>query len=162
MMPDSTRTATLVGDRGFTVERLFDAPRELVFKAFTEPERLMQWWGPRTYETDVCTIDLRVGGIWHYRMRSETGDAAWGRAEYQEITPPARLVYLDAFSDENGSVIPPKMVVEIDFIDKNGKTLVKSTVTFDSEAGRDAVMAMGMEQGLAETWDRLEEYLAAQ
>jgi uncharacterized protein YndB with AHSA1/START domain len=162
MMSEIATAFTLAGDRELTIERVFDAPRELVFKAFTEPERLKQWWGTREYKTDVCNLDLRVGGVWHYRMSSSAGEASWGRAVYEEITAPERLVYVDAFSDENGSVIPPKMHITVEFIDQDGKTLLRSTTRFEREADRDALIDMGVQQGISETWDQLAEYLAAQ
>ncbi|MEX1023009.1 MAG: SRPBCC domain-containing protein [Dehalococcoidia bacterium] len=149
-----------ISDRELALERVFDAPRELVFKAWTEPERLLQWWGPRSYPTVVCTVDLRPGGVWHYCMRSAEGDEAWGRAEYREIVPPERLVYVDAFSDAEGSVIPPETVITLTFEEQDGKTLMKSHSLYASAEEMQQVIGMGMVEGISETFDRLDEYLA--
>ncbi|MBK9343198.1 MAG: SRPBCC domain-containing protein [Dehalococcoidia bacterium] len=99
-------TATPAGERELLIEREFAAPRELVFKAWTERDRLMQWWGPPTWPIDYCTVDLRVGGAWHYRMRGPAGEEGWGKGVYREIMPSSRLVYSDYFSDEDGTEIP--------------------------------------------------------
>lgn len=159
-MPGKT-DLTLEGDRELVVSRVFDAPRELVFKAWTEPEAIMRWWGPRTWPTKVCTIDLRPGGIWHYCMVGPEGEEAWGRGEYTEIDPPGRLVYIDAFANKEGEATSEGIVTTLVFEEQAGKTLLTSRAVFESAQHRDSVMAMGMEPGLIETLDRLDEYLAA-
>ena len=93
-------TATPAGERELLIEREFAAPRELVFKAWTERDRLMQWWGPPTWPNDYCTVDLRVGGAWHYRMRGPAGGEGWGKGVYREIMPASRLVYSDFASKD--------------------------------------------------------------
>jgi uncharacterized protein YndB with AHSA1/START domain len=144
------------------VERVFNAPRELVFKAFTEPERLARWFGPAGWTLPVCTVDLRVGGIWHYCMRGPNGEESWGRAVYREITPPTRLVYADAFSDATGTVDErlPQTVVTIDFLAEDGKTRLVNRSEFGSAGDLQQVIAMGVEQGMRETWERLDALLA--
>ena len=74
------------------ITRVVDAPRELVFQAWTEPERLMRWWGPNGFTTPSFTVDLRVGGVLHYRMRSPDGKDYWGIGVYREIVPSERIV----------------------------------------------------------------------
>jgi uncharacterized protein YndB with AHSA1/START domain len=83
----------------FTISRVFDAPRDRVWKAWTEPERLKQWWGPRGFKTHTCTVDLRPGGFFHYGMTAPDGAEVWGRFLYREIVPPERMVVIVSFSD---------------------------------------------------------------
>ncbi len=150
----------LQGDRELVMSRLFDAPRELVFKAYTEAERLKQWWGPRPFPTTYCTVDLRVGGIWHYCMTGPNGEQSWGRSEYREIVPPEKLVYTDAFSDAEGNINSPETIITVYFEDQGGKTLIRSIAVFASAEERQNVLNMGMIAGMDETLDRLDEYLA--
>jgi uncharacterized protein YndB with AHSA1/START domain len=152
--------ATGATQHDIVITRTFDAPRDLVFKAWTDCDHLMQWWGPRQWPLWKCTLDLRPGGVWHYCMRSSEGQEAWGRAVYREIAGPERLVYTDTFSDADGSIIPPEMLTTVTFTGQQARTLVTIHTVFKSAADRDAVIDMGMEQGMAETLDRLAEHLA--
>jgi len=86
--------------------RSFDAPRELVWKAWTEPERFMRWWGPQGFTSPVCKIDLRVGGKYLNCMRSPEGQDYWSTGVYREIAPRERIVFTDSFADEKGNVVP--------------------------------------------------------
>jgi len=88
------------------VERVFAAPRDLVFKAWSEVDRLAQWWGPTGWTLPVCTVDFRPGGVWHYCMQGPGGEQSWGKAVYSEIVPGHRIVYTDSFSDEAGNSVP--------------------------------------------------------
>jgi uncharacterized protein YndB with AHSA1/START domain len=155
-------------ERELVVTRTFDAPRALVFRAWTEPEHLRRWFGPRGWTLTVCTIDLRPGGIWHYCMRGPGGEESWGRAVYREITPPERLVYTDSFSDAAGNVVEPtryglspdfprEMLVTVTFEARDGKTLVTLRLAFGTtpDAERQAV-----QWGWGESLDRLAETLA--
>ncbi len=162
-MTNSERTAvTDTADRTFMMERVFDAPRELVFAAWTKPEHLAQWWGPTGWTLPVCTLDFRPGGVWHYCMRSPTGEDAWGKATYHEIVPPERIVYTDIFSDADGNPIAgaPEMLITIEFAAEGSKTKVTSRAQFASVEDYKAILAMGMVEGLTQTWDRLAAYLA--
>ncbi len=149
--------------RKITITRVFSAPRELTFKAFSECEHLMRWWGPREWPLAVCKIDLRVGGKWHYAMKSSSGEEARGLGIYEEVKAPERLVYTDAFSDPEGNLNPdlPVSKVAIDFEELSGRTRVVSVSTMASEADVETLVNMGMIPGITETWDRLEEYLTA-
>ncbi|MEX1031415.1 MAG: SRPBCC domain-containing protein [Paenibacillaceae bacterium] len=93
-----SNVTTNIGEREFELERIFDAPRELVFKMFTEPEHLARWWAPIPYTIPVCKIDLRPGGIWHYCMRSPEGHNHWAMSTYREIVEPERIVYNSTFA----------------------------------------------------------------
>ena len=92
----STMTITRPTDRELLIERSFDAPRDLVWSAFTEPERLAHWWGPAGWTLPHCTLDLRVGGRWHYCMRGPGGEESWGLATYEEIDAPATQRWIAA------------------------------------------------------------------
>jgi len=159
----STTTAvTTPSEREFVMERIFAAPRELVWQAWTKPEYLAHWWGPKGWTLPVCNVDFRPGGVWHYCMRGPEGEEGWGKAIYQEIVEPERIVYLDTFSDEAGNSVEgmPEMVITVTFAEHNGKTRLTAHAQFASAADLESVVAMGMVEGLAETWDRLEAYLA--
>lgn len=149
--------------RVFEAERVFAAPRELVFRAFSAPEHLKHWWGPKGWTLPVCEVDFRPGGVWFYGMRGPDGEESWGKATYHEIVPPERIVYTDAFADAEGNVNPamPQMTITVTFADLGGTTKITNRVEFASAADREATLAMGMVEGMGETWDRLEAYLAA-
>jgi len=154
-------TVTLEGDRDLLVTREFNAPQALVFRAWTTQEGLMQWWGPREWPLAHCTLDLRVGGRWHYCMRGPNGEEAWGLGVYTEVTPTSRVAYVDTFSDAEGASRPPESLVTIDLDDLgNGRTRMRGRATFRSRADRDQALQMGMAEGLTESLDRLGEHLA--
>jgi uncharacterized protein YndB with AHSA1/START domain len=88
------------------ITRGFDAPRELVWKAWTTPEGLMRWWGPKGFTSPTCKIDLRVGGRYLYCMRSPEGQDFYSTGVYKEIVPPERIVCTDSFADDKGNVVP--------------------------------------------------------
>src|SRR5438067_189284 len=88
----------------FSISRVFDAPRETVFAAFTEADRLMQWWGPKGFTMQVAKLDLRPGGVFLYGMRAPDGQDMWGKFVYREIAPPERLVFVVSFTDEQGNL----------------------------------------------------------
>ncbi|HLA42852.1 MAG TPA: SRPBCC domain-containing protein [Aggregatilineales bacterium] len=115
------------------ITRIFDAPRELVWKAWTEPEHMMRWWGPENFTSPVCKIDLRVGGKYLNCMKSPEGQEFWSTGVYREIVPMERIVFTDSFADEHGNVvsaahygmegdIPLEMLVTVTFEDHDGKT----------------------------------------
>lgn len=150
------------------LERVFDAPRELVFKAFSEAEHLKHWWGPRGWTLTVCDVDFRPGGIWHYCMKcmdKNQGDfygfESWGKAVYQEIVEAEKIVYIDYFSDAEGNEAEgmPATQVTMTFLEHEGKTKVINRAQYDSTEALQTVLDMGMEQGITETWDRLAEHL---
>lgn len=149
------------------MERVFDAPRERVWRAFTTDE-INKWWGPRGWETTSKHMDFRPGGYWHYCMKCVDpnqgewyGKESWGKAVYGEIDEPNKFTYTDYFSDPDGNVAEgmPATTITMEFIDEGGKTRVISSTVFDSEEDFDKVISMGVEQGAGETWDRLAEYL---
>jgi uncharacterized protein YndB with AHSA1/START domain len=152
-------------DRLFVMERVFDAPRELVFEAYSTAEHLKNWWGPKGWTLPVCEIDFRPGGDWFYCMRgpAETDHMeSCGRAFYQEIVEPERIVYKDTFVDSDGNKVDgtPEMVITVRFLEENGKTRLVSETLFETAEQLKEVKEMGMEHGFNETLDRLEDYLA--
>lgn len=165
MTPESSSTdatSIQVVDREIIIERIFNAPRELVFKAWTEPEQLKQWYGPKTWPVTLCKIDLRPGGIWHYCMTGPNGEQAWGKAVYQEIVAPERLVYTDSFSDADGNVNAdlPTMQTTVTFTDESGKTKLVSRSIYPTAADVKKVLDMGMAEGLTEALSNLDALLA--
>lgn len=134
--------------------RLFDAPRQLVFDAMTQPEHVKQWWGNlgEGYSVPVCEIDLRPGGAWRFVNRHPQGEAAF-YGEYKEITPPSRLVFSEIFEPFPDSV----SIVTAVFSEENGKTRLTATVRYPSEEVRDMVLSTGMADGASKSYDRLED-----
>ncbi|HEY6008537.1 MAG TPA: SRPBCC domain-containing protein [Geobacteraceae bacterium] len=131
-MPTDSPAASAAGGE-LVITRIFEAPRELVWKAWTEPERSKRWWGPKGFTTPFCRIDLRVGGAYLYCMRSPEGQDYWGTGVYREIVPLERLVCTDSFADENGQVVPAahygmtgewplELLVTVTFEERDGKT----------------------------------------
>src|ERR1022692_443042 len=92
-------------NRELVITRIINAPRELVFKAFTESERLAQWWGPKGSEINVNKLELHPGGTFLYNMETPDGHVMWGKFVYREIIAPERIVFISSFSDENGNTI---------------------------------------------------------
>ena len=95
---------SVVVDSEFVISRVFEAPRESVFAAFTEPERMVRWWGPPGFTVAGSRMDLRPGGSYHYGMRAPDGSTMWGKFVYREIVRPHLLVYLNSFSDAAGGL----------------------------------------------------------
>ena len=151
------------GDRDLVMSRVFDAPRGIVFKAFSTTEALEQWWGPKGWTLPVSNLDFRPGGTWHYCMRGPSGEESWGLSTYSEIVEGERIVYTDAFSNAEGAVAEgmPQMQVTIEFADEGGRTRVTSTTEFASAEELKQVLDMGVVEGATQTWDRLEQYLAS-
>lgn len=144
------------------MERSFDAPKELVFSMFIESDHITHWWGPIGWDTTVYKMEVKPGGIWHYCMRSPEGQESWGKAVYREIDPPDRLVYVDAFSDEQENEVEdmPMMLIKMDFITEGAGCKVVSATKFDSQEELQNVIDMQAVDGMNQTYDRLEKYLA--
>jgi uncharacterized protein YndB with AHSA1/START domain len=155
----------------FTISRVFDAPRSLVFKAQTEAEHLAKWWGPKGYEMLVAKLDLRPGGLFHYRMRSPEGHEMWGRFVYREIVAPERVVFVNSFSDEKGGIIRAPFAPDWPLEVLNVMTLTedggKTTLTLRggpinasaAEINRFNSFHDSMQQGFGGTLDQLEAHL---
>lgn len=124
--------ATKTCEDEIVITRLFDAPRDLVWTAWTEPEFVMEWWGPKDYTSPSAKIDLRVGGKYLFCMRSPEGKDFWSTGVYREIEKPGRIVCTDSFADEKGNVVPATYYgMSPDF-----PAEMLMTVTFEIQAGR--------------------------
>ncbi len=154
----STETTTIYSEGGDLVfERTFDAPRNQVWRAFTEPELIPRWWGPHGTTTTVVEMDVRPGGKWRYVSRASDRDDVAFYGEYVEVTPPERFRWTFMFDVEG---IGPRGGPETySFQEIDGKTKVTSIATMGSAEVIDGALASGMVKGAIETWDRLEKLL---
>jgi uncharacterized protein YndB with AHSA1/START domain len=147
------------GDREIVMTRAFDAPRSLVFDAFTKPELVRQWLlGPEGWTMPVCEIDLRVGGTYRYVWRKASVPDMGMGGVYREVVRPERVVATEKFDE---AWYPGEAVGTLVLVEKAGKTTVTQTVLYDSRATRDAVLKSPMEKGVAAGYDRLEKLLAS-
>ncbi len=145
---------TLQGDREILITREFDAPAALVFRAWTDPELVPRWWTARRGTMDVCEIDLRVGGSWRYVMTTLEGGFEVGfHGEYREIVPGERLVHTEVFEG-----MPDAAALDvITFDERAGRTLVTMLVRHELPEHRDAHIASGMEDGMQDAFDLMED-----
>jgi uncharacterized protein YndB with AHSA1/START domain len=143
-------------DREIVMTRVFNAPRQLVYEAFTRPELMKRWFGPRGWSLVVCEIDLKVGGTFRFVLRGPDGRDLGMRGVYRELAPPERSVHVESFDDFPGESIVTTVLVE-----HEGKTIFTATVVYPSKEIRDAVIQSGMEHGAAESYDKLAEVLTA-
>ena len=147
------------GDREIVMTRDFDAPRELVFDAWTKPELLKRWLhGPDGWLLSVCEIDLRIGGRYRYVWQHTDGREMGMGGVYREIVPPERLVATELFDEDwtAGETIGTLM-----FTEQAGKTTLTQTLLYSSREARDGVLKTGMADGVAASYDRLEDMLLA-
>ena len=155
-MEARTDVAAESAERELLITRVFDAPRHLVFKAWTEPERLMQWWGPRGFTVTFCNMDLRPGGSFRLHMRSPEGTEHRAQGVFREIVEPERLVLTRAWVDAQGTP-GHETLLTVTFADHDGRT--KLTL---HQAGFESVTARDLHHGgWSSALDCLEEYLAS-
>jgi uncharacterized protein YndB with AHSA1/START domain len=143
------------GKHVITITRLFDAPRELVYKAFTDPKLLPQWWGPRRYTTIVDKMEVRRGGIWRYIQRDSDGNEYGFHGVYHDAIAPERLVYTFEWEGMPGHISLETVTLE----DQAGKTLVTDRTVFQTVEDRDGMYQSGMQEGASESMDRVAELL---
>ena len=136
--------------------RAFNAPRQRVFAAYTDPTLIPQWWGPRRYTTVVDRMEVKKGGVWRYVQRSAQGEEFAFNGVYHEITSPERLIHTFEFEGLAGHV----GLVVTTFEEKDGQTILNEKSIYPSIEDRDGTVASGMEGGAVETMDRFEELLA--
>jgi uncharacterized protein YndB with AHSA1/START domain len=159
MTETGTLQITTPTEREIVMSRVFDAPRNLVFDAWTKPELLERWLGVRGgWSMAVCEVDLRVGGAYRFVWRGPDGTEMGMGGVYREIVPPERLVATESFDEpwHSGEALDTIVLVEND-----GKTTATTTVLYASEEIRNAVLESGMASGVAESYDTLAEYLAS-
>jgi uncharacterized protein YndB with AHSA1/START domain len=152
-----TTTKTLLiaepGKQEVSIMRIFDAPREGVWKAYTDPKLIAHWWGPGIYSTIVDRMDVKVGGIWRFVNRDSEGNEFAFHGVYHEVSKPSRLVYTFEWEGMPGHVLLG--IVTFEEMDDKTKLMEKSV--FESVADRDGMFKSGMSEGAAETMDRLAE-----
>lgn len=151
-----TLEVTLPSDTEIRMTRVFDAPRELVFEAHSKPEHISQWWGRRQDTMPICELDFRPGGKWRFVNRGDDGEHAF-RGEFREVVRPERITWTFEYEGMPGHI----SVETLTFTEHEGQTTLTSTSVFPSKEERDGMLETGMETGANETWDRLEEYVAA-
>jgi uncharacterized protein YndB with AHSA1/START domain len=151
----ASTTFTTPSDREIAMTRVFDAPRTLVFEAWTNPEHVPHWLlGPESWTMPVCDIDLRPGGEWHFVWRRSDGTEMEMRGVYREITPPERLVSTESWGGDWPETLNTLVLTE-----EEGRTTVTLTLLYPSKEARDAALETGMKEGASQSFDRLEEYL---
>jgi len=168
-MLERTDTPAASSRRELVIQRIFDAPRELVWKAWMEPEMVKRWWGPKGFTAPAAQIDFRVGGKVLFAMQSpdfNNGEPIWSTGVFREIVPFERMVLTDSFADENGNIVPAthygmtedfplETLVRVTFEDVSGTP--KMTLRHE---GMPRDMAEGASQGWNESLDKLAESLA--
>ena len=153
-------------EEGLTITRIFDAPREMVWKAWTDPQLFMRWWGPRGFISPVCKIDLRVGGKYLYCARGSDGKEFWTTGIYREIAPPSLLVMTNSFADEKGDVVPSinygmsagiplEMVVTVRLQEIENKTKTKLILTHSGISKMSAAERSDTELGWNQSLEKL-------
>jgi uncharacterized protein YndB with AHSA1/START domain len=147
---------TAHGERQIKAERILDAPRERVFEAMTTPDQVEKWWGPRGSTTKVHEMDVKPGGRWRFSVDSDETQAFSGT--YRVIEPPRRIEQTFEWSGMPGYISVE--VCELIALG-HGQTKIVATTTFHFPEERDGMLASGMEKGMGETYDRLEELLAS-
>lgn len=156
---DKTEAST-PSEREVMVKRTFDAPRSLVFDAFTKPDMVMNWlYGPDDWRIVHCEIDLRVGGAFRYIWRHDEKGEIGLSGVFKEVVPPERLVYTELFDqDWTGG----ETLVTTVFEERNGRTTVTTTVLYASQDARDGALKTGMLEGWSQGYDRLDLFLESQ
>ena len=148
-------TITTPSDREVVMARTFEAPRTLVWDAYTKPEHVQRWLlGPEGWTMPVCEIDLRPGGEWHFLWRRPEGDELEMRGVYREIVPPERLVNTESWGGEW-----PETENTVQLFEEDGATTVTTTILYPSKEARDAAIATGMADGADRSYGLLDEYL---
>jgi uncharacterized protein YndB with AHSA1/START domain len=135
--------------------RTYDAPRHLLWAAYTEPRHLQQWLlGPAGWTMPECELDLRPGGTWRYTWRKSNGQEMTLTGAFTEVKPPERLGFTESWGGDW-----PEIVNTVDFAERNGETTVTTTMTFPSREARDAALKTGMNDGAEESYQRLDRYV---
>ena len=159
-------------ERPFVISRTFDAPRELMWKAWSERARLMEWFGPKGFKMPAAKMDFRPGGSFHYCLEAPNSEEMWGKFTYREIVSPEKIVLVNSFSDEAGDITrhpmsatwPLEMLSTFTLTEENGRTTATVHWTplnaTEEEIKTFNAAHDGMKQGWTGTFDQLEAYLA--
>ncbi len=153
MASSGTATVTLPTDEQILITRQFDAPKHLVYRAWTTPELVERWWTARRGEMTTCEIDLRVGGTWRYVMVADGGFEVAFHGEYREIVPNERIVSTEVYEAMPGA----EALNTLTLTEADGRTTVELLVQHASKEHRDAHIESGMEAGLQDAMDLLEQ-----
>ncbi len=158
-MPASASVPEPVSDRELIITRVFQAPARLLFEAYSKPEHLMRWFGPRGWPLTKCEVDFRVGGEFHFQMTGPDGQKGppFG-GKYLEIVPPRKLVYDNGFEHEGAG----RMIVTVTFDEAGGRTTLSMHTLFESIAMKQLHVGGGIEAGINSGLDQLEELVAEQ
>ena len=156
MRNTGTLKVSLPSDCEIALTRVFKAPRELVYRAFNDPEILKRWFGPRGWSLVTCNVDVRIGGGFRFVLRAPDGREVVMHGTYRELSAPERSVHSERFDG-----FPGESLVTSTFTERNGETTLLATIRYVSKEIRDAVISSGMEHGAAESYDKLAEMLAA-
>jgi uncharacterized protein YndB with AHSA1/START domain len=152
---DAATMYTTPSEREIAVTRVFDAPRTLVFEAWTNPEHLPHWMlGPEGWTMPVCEIELRPGGAWHFVWRRSDGTELEMRGLYQQIVAPERLVTTESWGGDWPETLNTLVLSEAD-----GQTTMTFTILYPSKEARNRALSTGMKEGMTDSFDRLAEYV---
>jgi len=166
-------TQPAVSEFDIVLKRTYDAPVGMLWRAWTDPEQMKQWWGPEGFTNPVCDLDVRVGGAWRIVMRGPDGTDYPVKGIYREIVPNRRLVMTDSVAEqsqdwhdlvnasrpEGSGKSPAEYLITVTFDEKNGKTTVSVRTHFNSAADRDALMEIGMSEGWNGSFNKLTDLL---
>lgn len=153
----ATLQVTTPTDREVVMTRVVEAPRGLVWEAWTSPKHVPRWMlGPEGWSMPVCEIDLRPGGTWHFVWRKANGTEMDMKGTYKEVAPPERLVSTEKWGPEW-----PETINTLTLVEKGGRTTVTQTILYPSKEARDAALKTGMSEGASQSFDRLDQYLRA-
>ena len=174
MMTEAASTHFESKEKEITIARTFNAPRDVVFRAWADPKQLARWWGPRIFTTSVCDIDLRIGGAYRFVMRGPDGVEYSMHGVYRDVAPPERIVFTANLDDHPadwhallakslaGRAKPDSIVLVgvVTFEEAPGATKLSIKTLFELEALCDAMLKMGMREGWTESFDRLNDLLS--
>ena len=143
--------------------RHFPYDLNLIWAVWTQAEHLRHWWGPKGWTTTVCEVDFRPGGAWFYCMENPEGERHCGKLIYGDIEARRRFTGMDIFTDHDGKRMDalPEAQSAYDFEEVNGVTVVRNITCYGNRESRDLIIEMGVEAGIMQTMDRLDEYLAS-
>ncbi len=161
----ATTAKSEASERELVITRTFDAPRELVWKVWTEAAHIEKWWGPRGFDTKVTEMDIRPGGKWNYVMIGPDGTEYPGKGVFSEVVPPERIVATDEFGDKYDEIMPgvdlPKgLVTTALFDDLGSRTRLTLTISHATVEDRKKHEEMGVVAGWGSSFDKMDEYLA--
>lgn len=158
-MAEGDSPVALPKERAIVIARVFDAPRELVWKAWTDPNLMARWWGPKNFTNPVCELDVRLGGAWRIVMRSPDGIEYPCGGVYREIAAPSLLVFTNIATDKDGNPVLDGLT-SVTFAEQGGKTKLTLQMRAVAIVDYAAAYLAGMEEGWSQSLDRLEALLA--